>query len=618
MNNWTNKLKLTLEDTGVLPGLRAITGGLTKIGTEGVAAVGKLKSALGGVGDILFKLPDQIRAVQGILSSLSLPSKLAGSAETTSVAFRVLIGNAEKSEEVLGRLRALAADTPFEFPELADAARKLAAFGEAADDIPETLRRVGDIASATGSGISELSELYGKARVQGTLFAEDINQLTGRGIPIIQEFARILGVSTSEVKDLASQGQIAFPLLEQAFRNMTDSGGQFSGMMGELSKTFDTKVGALGESFNALLSAMGEGINKGLKPVLDELTETLSGQQSAASEIGDKIGYGIEVGLKAIKNNQLSEILSAAFDVAVNRFKDGLSNVMKWLGDNIVDLAKDIANPVALAERINKRVFEHMITPVGLTPKYDAVSEDTRNAEDRLKKALEKPMGEVDADRAKRGQEETENADAREEAARAKQEQEDYQKSPAYRAQHKLGEFAPETDAEREAREKAQAQEAIDESYQIRGEIPPSQYKAYEEQYGTLPPEALKAAPAAPASPPPASTAVPSEPSISYGGGPAPAPSAPERARRRIQGAVSPRNGQGVSVQGASGLGRTAAQASATPARAERMAGMGNAAQRQERMEQRSGEIVLKATELFLKRFPDLVDAARETARKVK
>jgi len=47
--------------------------------------------------------------------------------------------------------------------------------------------------------------------VQGRLFGEDINQLTGRGIPVIQELAKQFGVSESEVKKLVEQGKVGFP-----------------------------------------------------------------------------------------------------------------------------------------------------------------------------------------------------------------------------------------------------------------------------------------------------------------------------------------------------------------------------------------------------------------------
>ena len=69
------------------------------------------------------------------------------------------------------------------------------AFGEAADSVPDTLHRIGHISAGIQAPVNQIAELYGKARVQGRLFAEDINQPTGRGIPIIQELAKQFGIS---------------------------------------------------------------------------------------------------------------------------------------------------------------------------------------------------------------------------------------------------------------------------------------------------------------------------------------------------------------------------------------------------------------------------------------
>ena len=55
------------------------------------------------------------------------------------------------------------------------------------------------------------------------LVAEDINQLTGRGIPIIGELAKPFGVSDSEVKKLIESGQVGFPAIELAFIDCNSS-----------------------------------------------------------------------------------------------------------------------------------------------------------------------------------------------------------------------------------------------------------------------------------------------------------------------------------------------------------------------------------------------------------
>jgi tape measure domain-containing protein len=96
---------------------------------------------------------------------------------------------------------------------------------------------LGDIGSAVGVPLGDIAEIYGKARVQGRLFAEDINQLTGRGIPIIQALAKQFGVADSGVRKLVEDGKIGFPQLLAAFQAMTGAGGQFAGGMAKQSQT---------------------------------------------------------------------------------------------------------------------------------------------------------------------------------------------------------------------------------------------------------------------------------------------------------------------------------------------------------------------------------------------
>lgn len=48
--------------------------------------------------------------------------------EQTNIAFKVLIGNEEEAMSLLSDIQKLAAETPFEFPELAKGAKMLSAY----------------------------------------------------------------------------------------------------------------------------------------------------------------------------------------------------------------------------------------------------------------------------------------------------------------------------------------------------------------------------------------------------------------------------------------------------------------------------------------------------------
>lgn len=206
---------------------------------------------------------------EAIKSGIGSVIQFATEAETTAVSFEVLLGSAEKAQSVLKSLTDFAATTPFELPEVQDAARKLLAFGIESDKLEPSLRALGDISAGVGAPIGEIAELYGKARVQGRLFSEDINQLTGRGIPIIQELAKQFGVTDSEVKKLVESGQVGFGNIEKAFVALSSSGGKFFDLMNKQSQTTAGQFSNLADSFKGAARDLGTA----LLPAINELIQ---------------------------------------------------------------------------------------------------------------------------------------------------------------------------------------------------------------------------------------------------------------------------------------------------------------------------------------------------------
>jgi tape measure domain-containing protein len=203
--------------------------------------------------------------IGGTAAGFGLGLKLAADAEQAEAAFSTLLRSRDAARNLLRDLDGFAAATPFQLPELRNAARSLVAFGVTQDRVLPTLRNIGDVAAGTNQRIGEIAEIYGKARVQGRLFMEDINQLTGRGIPIITLLARQFGVAESEVRGLVTQGHVGFPQIEQAFAAMTAKGGQFNGMMSKQSQTAAGLVSTLRDNLGQELKAWGEGIMQGLQ-----------------------------------------------------------------------------------------------------------------------------------------------------------------------------------------------------------------------------------------------------------------------------------------------------------------------------------------------------------------
>jgi tape measure domain-containing protein len=268
-------------------------------------------------------------AAAGIAAGAFKAVKLAADMETLSVAFKTLIGDAGLATKTLDELKQLGAETPFEFPELADAGRSLIAFGISAGDVTKTLRKIGDVSAGVGAPIGEIAEIFGKAKVAGTLFSEDINQLTGRGIPVIQEFAKQLGVSESEVKAMAAAGKITFPMLEKAFGDLTSDGGKFHEMMAAQSKTTNGLFSTLKDTIGGALTEMGKPINDALRPLLGQAIEMVKALIPMAVQMGAKVGGMLEK-LGSMDLAALAQRAGDALKVAVNWSLQLIEDVVYW------------------------------------------------------------------------------------------------------------------------------------------------------------------------------------------------------------------------------------------------------------------------------------------------
>ena len=243
-------------------GLKGARAKLSRF-SAGLSSVGQSFAGVGGAA---------IAGFGSVLGALAFPVKLAADMEMTRAGFMTLTKDAAKTDALMADIKKAAAATPFELPELAESAKKLLAFGSSAEGVVDEMMRIGDVAAGINAPIGEIAEIYGKARVQGTLFAEDINQLTGRGIPIIQELASQFGVAETEVKSLVSSGVVNFSHLEAAFSSMTTGSGTFAGGMERASKTIIGRWSTLKDTIADVIRPIGEA----LLPVLGALMDTIS------------------------------------------------------------------------------------------------------------------------------------------------------------------------------------------------------------------------------------------------------------------------------------------------------------------------------------------------------
>ncbi len=204
-------------------------------------------------------------AVVGLgVAGSAVAMKLAADFEQVQVAFRVIIGNAQMADDVLLQIRQFANATPFEFGELAGGAKQLAAYGIEARQLVPTLRMLGDLSAGLNIPIGELADLYGRNRAQQRLYTRDLNEFMGRGIPLLEEFAKMFGKTTPEIRAMVEDGQIYFSDLQQALINLTEEGGRFAGLTEEQSKTVLGRWSTMKDAALESMRTIGETLNEGL------------------------------------------------------------------------------------------------------------------------------------------------------------------------------------------------------------------------------------------------------------------------------------------------------------------------------------------------------------------
>ena len=146
----------------------------------------------------------------------------------------------------------------------------------AAEEAIGTVEMLGNVSAGLSVPLNDMIYLYGTLRAQGRAFTVDIRQFAGRGVPIYEELAKVLGVTRQELTGLISEGKVGFPEVEQAFRNMTSEGGMFYNLMREQSKTITGQISNLQDGISQMFNSIGQQSEGVITSAIPSLPSTQS------------------------------------------------------------------------------------------------------------------------------------------------------------------------------------------------------------------------------------------------------------------------------------------------------------------------------------------------------
>lgn len=196
-------------------------------------------------------------AISQLKEFVSQVANVRGEFQQLEMAFKIMLGSADKADALMSQLIKTAATTPFGMNDVAQGAKQLLAYGVEADKVNETLIRLGDIAAGLSIPLNDLAYLYGTTMVQGRMYTQDLNQFLGRGIPLTEELAKQFGVSKNKVKELVEEGKIGFPEVEKAIISMTSEGSKFGGLMEAQSQTITGQISNIEDSIEQMFNQLG-------------------------------------------------------------------------------------------------------------------------------------------------------------------------------------------------------------------------------------------------------------------------------------------------------------------------------------------------------------------------
>lgn len=333
-----------------------------------------------------------------------------GQFQQLEVAFKTMLGSGEKASKLMNQLVRTAATTPFDLQSVAQGAKQLLAYGTAAEDVNDTLIKLGDIAAGLSLPLGDLVYLYGTTVTQGRMFTQDMRQFMGRGIPMEEEIAKVMGVAEQEVAGLVTAGKVTADVFKKAIDGMAAEGGKFGGLMEAQSKTITGQISNIEDAVAMMFNKMGQQSEGVINTALSGVSYLVENYQEVGRQIGALVtAYGAykaalitltaiqRVNMAVLRQAALEKQLAAAQGIALSNAEALAAARTKLLAlaqQGLVKAIKGVtaalaSNPYTLAALAVAALTVAVFEMVTAESRAEKVTKATNDAIEAQKKAIE-------------------------------------------------------------------------------------------------------------------------------------------------------------------------------------------------------------------------------------
>lgn len=403
----THKVKITdSESRKVITNINKLDGDLkrvtnkkhsVKVGVEGGNAVtrtidgikGKLSSL--GSGSLMKSIiggnliAGGIQKVAGAVTGAFSSTMSAGFSRLTNIEasqarLRGFGYNQKEVKAISGSAMEAVSGTQYSMADAMTASASAIAAGLKQSELTGYLKDVGNAAAATGSDFNEVASIMNKVKTTGNLQADEMRQLSDRGLPILSTLAEQAGVSVGEMSKRISKGQVGFDEFRSAVKKASGTASE------EVAKTW----GGAKDNFKSALGKLGAGLLGGnetkdgsqgglfgmMTPALLKINSAINSLVPAFKNAGDGIKNFVSFGVEMAKKAQ--ELLTPIFEKLgtyitpivvklgsyiapiINTISEGLQNLQPIISDLIETTLPYLQAGIGLISD----VFQNILMPI--------------------------------------------------------------------------------------------------------------------------------------------------------------------------------------------------------------------------------------------------------------
>lgn len=198
--------------------------------------------------------------VGSLLAGVGFGLKLASDAETTQIAFEVMIGSATRARRLLMELKQVSDKSPLSQVGTQEAAKTLLQYDMQVQDVIPTIKRLGDLAGANEEKFQNLAYAFGQVTGYGYLQGQELRQLVNAGWNPLLEISRKTGESIDSLKTRMGEHKISTYEVAQALKAVTSEGGRFFNMTERQALTMSGRWSTMNDTLQTALREMGQAL----------------------------------------------------------------------------------------------------------------------------------------------------------------------------------------------------------------------------------------------------------------------------------------------------------------------------------------------------------------------